>query len=55
MQELFKFINDAVVSPDSQMRQWIRGFDAVVTGTIDQDYLELSDDRKTKLEKLMQD
>ena len=45
----FKFINDAVVSPDSQMRQWIRGFDAVVTGTIDQDYLELSDDRKNEI------
>ena len=45
----FKFINDAVVSPDSQMRQWIRGFDAVVTGTIDEDYLELSDDRKNEI------
>ena len=47
--DFFKFINDAVVSPDSQMRQWIRGFDAVVTGTIDQDYLELSDDRKNEI------
>lgn len=47
----FKFINDAVVSPDSQMRQWIRGFDAVVTGTIDEDYLELSDDRKNEIKE----
>lgn len=47
--DFFKFINDAVVSPDSQMRQWLRGFDNIVTGTIDQDYLELSDDRKNEI------
>jgi len=47
--DFFKFINDAVISDGSQMKQWLRGFDSIVTGTIDQDYLELSDDRKNEI------
>jgi hypothetical protein len=47
--DFFKFINDAVISEGSIMKQWLRGFDSIVTGTIDQDWLELSDDNKNEI------
>lgn len=48
---VIKFINDAVLAPNSQMNQLISGFNALVSGTIDADWNTMSDDRKDEVRK----
>ena len=48
---LVKFVSDAVLSPDSQMNQLLRGFNSIITGTIDAEWNGMSDDRKAEIRK----